>query len=257
MAAHLGTAMILFGLLLWLSFKARSEAAVEADRPVRPPVRGPEAVRGDGGGAAALRDRRRRLHGRNRGGGRQRGRPEHRRRPPRLRSPVPDLRRREVPALRQQPADRHPPHPPRLRLRSDPRDRRAALRRLRARLARPPAPAGRAAPARPGPARGTERLARRARGADRRPPHGRDPALGGGGLDRLPARLAPEPRAVAMHGPRGPRHRRRRHERPSPNRPGSASAGAGPAATTSPSRRPTRGPAPCGRRSAWRTTTSR
>jgi heme A synthase len=39
-AAHLGTAMILFGLLLWLSFKARSEAAVEEDRPVRPPVRG-------------------------------------------------------------------------------------------------------------------------------------------------------------------------------------------------------------------------
>jgi heme A synthase len=39
-AAHLGTAMILFGLLLWLSFKARSEAAVEDDRAVRPPVRG-------------------------------------------------------------------------------------------------------------------------------------------------------------------------------------------------------------------------
>ena len=39
-AAHLGTAMILFGLLLWLSFKARSEAAVEEERPVRPPVRG-------------------------------------------------------------------------------------------------------------------------------------------------------------------------------------------------------------------------
>jgi heme A synthase len=39
-AAHLGTAMILFGLLLWLSFKARSEAAVEADQPVRAPVRG-------------------------------------------------------------------------------------------------------------------------------------------------------------------------------------------------------------------------
>jgi heme A synthase len=39
-AAHLGTAMILFGLLLWLSFKARSAAAVEEDRPVREPVRG-------------------------------------------------------------------------------------------------------------------------------------------------------------------------------------------------------------------------
>jgi heme A synthase len=38
-AAHLGTAMILLGLLLWLSFKARSEAAVEAG-PTTPPVRG-------------------------------------------------------------------------------------------------------------------------------------------------------------------------------------------------------------------------
>jgi heme A synthase len=39
-AAHLGTAMLLFGLLLWLSFKARSEAALETDQPVRKPVRG-------------------------------------------------------------------------------------------------------------------------------------------------------------------------------------------------------------------------
>src|SRR5512133_3203315 len=39
-AAHLGTAMLLLGLLLWLSFKARSAAALEADRPVREPVRG-------------------------------------------------------------------------------------------------------------------------------------------------------------------------------------------------------------------------
>ena len=39
-AAHLGTAMILFGLLLWLSFKARSAAALEDDQPVREPVRG-------------------------------------------------------------------------------------------------------------------------------------------------------------------------------------------------------------------------
>ena len=39
-AAHLGTAMLLFGLLLWLSYKARSEAALEDDRPVRGPVRG-------------------------------------------------------------------------------------------------------------------------------------------------------------------------------------------------------------------------
>jgi heme A synthase len=38
-AAHLGTAMILLGLLLWLSFKARSEAAVEAGTS-KPPVRG-------------------------------------------------------------------------------------------------------------------------------------------------------------------------------------------------------------------------
>ena len=39
-AAHLGTAMLLLGLLLWLSFKARSSAAVEAHQPVREPVRG-------------------------------------------------------------------------------------------------------------------------------------------------------------------------------------------------------------------------
>jgi heme A synthase len=38
-AAHLGTAMILLGLLLWLSFKARSEAAVEAGATTAP-VRG-------------------------------------------------------------------------------------------------------------------------------------------------------------------------------------------------------------------------
>jgi heme A synthase len=38
-AAHLGTAMILLGLLLWLSFKARSEVAVEAGT-ASPPVRG-------------------------------------------------------------------------------------------------------------------------------------------------------------------------------------------------------------------------
>src|SRR3954463_3742801 len=31
-AAHLGTAMLLLGLLLWLSYRARSEAAVEADQ---------------------------------------------------------------------------------------------------------------------------------------------------------------------------------------------------------------------------------
>jgi heme A synthase len=38
-AAHLGTAMILLGLLLWLSFKSRSEAAVEAGSATQP-VRG-------------------------------------------------------------------------------------------------------------------------------------------------------------------------------------------------------------------------
>jgi heme A synthase len=39
-AAHLGTAMLLLGLLLWLSFKARSVAATDADEPIRAPVRG-------------------------------------------------------------------------------------------------------------------------------------------------------------------------------------------------------------------------
>ena len=38
-AAHLGAAMLLFGLLLWLSYKARSAEALEADEPVREPVR--------------------------------------------------------------------------------------------------------------------------------------------------------------------------------------------------------------------------
>jgi heme A synthase len=38
-AAHLGTAMILLGLLLWLSYRARSEAAVEAGS-AKAPVRG-------------------------------------------------------------------------------------------------------------------------------------------------------------------------------------------------------------------------
>jgi heme A synthase len=39
-AAHLGTAMLLLALLLWLSFKARSAAAADAHEPVRQPVRG-------------------------------------------------------------------------------------------------------------------------------------------------------------------------------------------------------------------------
>jgi heme A synthase len=39
-AAHLGTAMLLFGLLLWLSYKARSEAALETGSPISEPVRG-------------------------------------------------------------------------------------------------------------------------------------------------------------------------------------------------------------------------
>ena len=39
-AAHLGTAMVLLALLLWLSYKARAESAVEAGQPVREPVRG-------------------------------------------------------------------------------------------------------------------------------------------------------------------------------------------------------------------------
>jgi heme A synthase len=39
-AAHLGTAMLLIALLLWLSFKSRSEAALETRQPVREPVRG-------------------------------------------------------------------------------------------------------------------------------------------------------------------------------------------------------------------------
>lgn len=39
-AAHLGTAMILLGLLLWLSFKARSAADIDTEEPLRGPVPG-------------------------------------------------------------------------------------------------------------------------------------------------------------------------------------------------------------------------
>src|SRR6266480_1198912 len=39
-SAHLGTAMLLLGLLLWLGAKARSEAATESGAAVSPPVRG-------------------------------------------------------------------------------------------------------------------------------------------------------------------------------------------------------------------------
>src|SRR5262245_2803696 len=39
-AAHLGTAMLLFALLLWLSFKARSAGALESGQAVRQPVPG-------------------------------------------------------------------------------------------------------------------------------------------------------------------------------------------------------------------------
>src|SRR5919201_588399 len=38
-AAHLGTAMLLLGLLLWLSYRARAAAALEQAQPVREPVR--------------------------------------------------------------------------------------------------------------------------------------------------------------------------------------------------------------------------
>jgi heme A synthase len=39
-AAHLGTAMLLLGLLLWLGIKARTEGAAEARQTLRPPLRG-------------------------------------------------------------------------------------------------------------------------------------------------------------------------------------------------------------------------
>jgi heme A synthase len=39
-AAHLGTAMLLLGLLLWLDIKARTAGASEDGRELRPPVRG-------------------------------------------------------------------------------------------------------------------------------------------------------------------------------------------------------------------------
>ena len=196
MAAHLGTAMLLLGLLLWLCFKARSEAAVEADQPVRAPVRGlkPYAVTAAvlllcaivaGGYMAGTEER-----GVNEVGPNIAGRPS------RLRPPVPDLRRRQVPALREQPPDRHPPHPSGLRLRGDARDHSAAQRRVRPGLARPSAPAGGVAARGAGAARRHERLARRARRSHRRPPHGRDTALGDGRLDRLPPRLAAQSRAL-------------------------------------------------------------
>src|SRR4051794_41352211 len=49
-AAHLGAAMLLLGLLLWLSFKARSQAAVEAG-DTNPPGRGLKPLPGAPAGA--------------------------------------------------------------------------------------------------------------------------------------------------------------------------------------------------------------
>ena len=97
----------------------------------------------------------------------------------------------------------------------DDRDHRPAQRRLRPRLARPAARPGRAASLLCQFLLGApERLARRARAADRRPPRHRDPALGHCRLDRLPARLASQRAPTRERAPPGPKHRRRPHERP-------------------------------------------
>ena len=79
-AAHLGLAMVLIGLLLWISVRARAELAGGRARARRRgraralpgPGPRPEALRRGRGGAAAVRDRRRRLRRRDRGGGRRR-----------------------------------------------------------------------------------------------------------------------------------------------------------------------------------------
>src|SRR5262249_4627421 len=99
-------------------------------------------------------------------------------------------RQRTVPAVGHQPAPRHPPDPPGLRLPRDDRDHRAPLRRLRPRLSRPAARPRGAAAVLPTAAGRPERLAGRARPADRRPPGHGDPPLGDRGLHRLQARLA-------------------------------------------------------------------
>ena len=84
-AAHLGLAMVLIGLVLWIAVRARAELAARGARARRsrgaPAGPRPEAVRRRGRGAAALRDRRRRLRGRHRGGGRQRHGPQRQRAP--------------------------------------------------------------------------------------------------------------------------------------------------------------------------------
>ena len=215
-AAHLGLAMILIGLMLWISVRARSGSRLaegQAGAPAAPAGEaGPRRGEARGArsaasspspqrrGAAAVRDRGRRLRGRHRGGGHPRAGAEHRRRPHGLRRAVPRL-----------------PQPGRLafgesRLSDIHLTHRvfvysatlailllltvALLRGSRSRLLIWPA---RCSP--PGAARSAQRLARGARGADRGAPDRRDAALEHRPVDRVQARLGP----AAVHGRRGRR----------------------------------------------------
>ena len=192
-AAHLGTAMVLLGLLLWLSFKARSEAAAEAGEPVRQPVRGLKPYAAT---AAVL------LLCAIVAGGYMAGTEEEG-----VNEVGPNIAGAHLACGQQFPTcgdgkflpfgnnrltDIHLTHRVfvyaatiaivALLAVAFARGSRDRLLLIAALLL-----------ARPGAARRAQRLARRARPADRCPPHRGDSPLGDGGLDRLPGCLAAQP----------------------------------------------------------------
>ena len=208
MAAHLGLAMLLLGLLLWLSSRARAESRpLRPARTVRPTsVPRPEAVRAPaavlllcaivaGGYMAGTEEEgvngdRQNIAGAHLACGEQ----------------FPDLRRRPVPAVRRQPADRYPPDPPRLRLRGHVRDPRACSA-WRSPAARAIAARSRGAAAGDSaPARRAQRLARRARDPDRRPPDRRPRCSGRGVSIAYTLAWSPGSRPCPLAG-RAPRSR--------------------------------------------------
>src|SRR5215207_7078359 len=169
----------------------------------RPPGARPEAIRSRRGDPAPRVDRRWRVHGGHREGGRPRQRGQRRGGPSRLRKAVPGVRRRPLPALRGEPAHRHPPHPPRAGQRSDDRDPRPARRRPHPRLARSMAGGRRRAPGDPADAGRPERMARGTCRPGGGPSHNRNPALDRGARDRIPAGVGPLPRGGSGAAPSG------------------------------------------------------
>ena len=199
-AAHLGLAMILLGLLLWLGAgRARPRWSPGRD-PAAPDPR-PEALRGHRDGPAPLRDRRRRLHRRHRGGGRERGRAKRHRSSSRLREAVPGCGNGKfLPFGNNRLTDIHLTH--RAFVYAATSRSWPCCSSLSAGIARPAwlAIAGLLLVGQ-GAARRAQRLARRARPAGRRPPDDGDPAL-----DRCP-RIAYRVAWLPSPSPRGPRPR--------------------------------------------------